>query len=95
MAEVSIADPPVPDSVNDSDEDDESDLDSSNPRLDIIPDLIEVTCEGPSVDEEILEMYFGGKKSGGKREKDIESIEEIENGIYHIKYESEEGISQM
>ncbi len=88
MAEVSIA--ADPDSINNSEDDEDDESDQETPPLDIIPDLIEVTCDG-SVEVEILEMYFGGRKSGGKREKDIESVVEIENGIYHIRYESEEG----
>ena len=37
-------------------------------------------------------MYFGGKRSGGKIEKEIESVEEIEDRVYHIKFECEQGI---
>ncbi len=37
-------------------------------------------------------MYFGGKRSGGKKEKEIESVEEIEDRVYHIKFECEQGI---
>ena len=83
FSEVSTGDPNAID-------DDESNSDLVNPCPDIIPDLIEVTCE-ENMDTEILNLYFGGKKSGGKRTKDVASVEEINSGTYHIKFESEEG----
>ncbi len=95
FAEVSIANLSSTNCLDSSEDDGDSDNeDSTNCHSDIIPDMLEVTCHEKHFDTEILEMYFSGKKSGGRREKEIESVEEIENRIYHVKFESEEGIGK-
>ena len=60
------------------------------PQLDIIPDIIEVT--GENVNTDVLEMYFQGAKSGGGREKDVEWIRNIDDGVVHVKFVSTEGM---
>ena len=57
---------------------------------DIIPDTIEVTGEDVS-NTEVLELYFQGAQSGGKREKKIEWIKHVDKGIVHVKFLSSEG----
>ena len=56
----------------------------------IIPDLIEVTA-ADGLESDILELYFESKKAGGKRDKEVEWIEDIGNGTFQIKFSSEQG----
>ena len=57
---------------------------------DIIPDTIEVTGEDVS-NTEVLELYFQGVQSGGRREKEIEWIKPVDERIVHVKFLSSEG----
>ena len=57
---------------------------------DIIPDTIEVTGEDVS-NTEVLELYFQGVQSGGKREKEVEWIKHVDEGIVHVKFLLSEG----
>ena len=68
----------------------EDDDDTKSVRVDIIPDIIEVT--GENVNTDVLEMYFQGAKSGGGREKDVEWIRNIDDGVVHVKFVSTEGM---
>ena len=56
----------------------------------IIPDIIEVTGEDIS-NTERLEIYFQGVHSGGKREKEVEWIKYVDEGVVHVKFLSSEG----
>ena len=56
----------------------------------IIPDTIEVTGEGlDNIDA--LECYFEGETSGGGKEKEVETIKNIADGIVHVKFASVKG----
>ena len=57
---------------------------------DIIPDTIEVTGENIS-NTDLLEIYFQGTNSGGKREKEVEWIKRVDKGVVHVKFLSSEG----
>ena len=57
---------------------------------DIIPDTIEVTGEDIS-NAEVLELYFQGVTSGGKREKEVEWINCVDDGVVHVKFLSSKG----
>lgn len=52
-------------------------------------DIIEVTCH--DVDTDMLQIYFEGAKSGGKREKEVEFIKQISECVFHVKFESADG----
>ena len=56
----------------------------------IISDTVEVTGEGlDNIDA--LECYFEGETSGGGKEKEVEAIKNIADGIVHVKFASVEG----
>ena len=57
---------------------------------DIIPDTIEITGEDVN-NTEVLELFFQWVYSGGKREKKVEWIQCIDEGIVHVKFWSSEG----
>ncbi|XP_003388008.1 PREDICTED: poly [ADP-ribose] polymerase 14-like [Amphimedon queenslandica] len=79
--EIKLTDPPDPASVSTS---------TATPDalgLDYYPDLIEVTFDG-DIDTDTIQMYFESKRSGGKREKVVESIKTFEEGVIHVKFES-------
>ena len=65
-------------------------LEAESVRVDIIPDIIEVT--GENVNTDILEMYFQGVRSGGGREKEVEWIKIVDDGVAHVKFVSTEGM---
>ena len=58
-------------------------------QVEIIPDIIEVT--GEITDEEKLQLYFEGKRSGGDSSKDIEWVKSIDGKIL-VKFANAEGI---
>ena len=62
-------------------------------RDNIISDIIEVT--GENVNNDVLEMYFQGVKSGGGREKEGEWIRHIDDGVVHVKFASTEGMHEI
>ena len=68
----------------------QEDSHSLNEQDAIIPDTIEVTGEGlDNIDA--LECYFEGETSGGGKEKEVETIKNIADGIVHVKFVSAEG----
>ena len=69
----------------------EDDDDTKSVQVDIIPDIIEVTGENLN-NTDVLEMYFQGVKSGGGREKEVEWIRNIDDGVVHVKFISTEGM---
>ena len=76
---------------DDEDEEDEEDEDQQeNPHDLIIPDLIEVTG-ADGMNNDLLEMYFEGKRSGGGREKEVEWIEDVGDGVIHVKFSEAKG----
>uniref|UniRef100_A0A1X7UHJ5 Poly [ADP-ribose] polymerase n=1 Tax=Amphimedon queenslandica TaxID=400682 RepID=A0A1X7UHJ5_AMPQE len=81
--EIKLTDPPDPVSVSTS---------TATPdalELKYYPDLIEVTFDD-DIDTDRLELYFESKQSGGKKEKNVESIKIIEEGVIHVKFKSSE-----
>uniref|UniRef100_A0A1X7T5F9 PAR14-like first RRM domain-containing protein n=1 Tax=Amphimedon queenslandica TaxID=400682 RepID=A0A1X7T5F9_AMPQE len=79
--EIKLTDPPDPASVSTS---------TATPDplgLDYYPDLIEVTFDN-DIDIDTIQMYFESKRSGGKKEKVVESIKKFEEGVIHIQFES-------
>ncbi len=46
----------------------------------------------PGMDTNMVEIYFQGPKSGGGRDKVVETIRTVEPGKYHVKFESKEGL---
>ena len=67
-------------------EEEEDDTNSVNDNS-----IIEVTGENVS-NTDVLEMYFQGVKSGGGREKDVEWIRHVDDGVVHVKFTSTEGM---
>ena len=55
----------------------------------ILVDTIQVTGDLPAI--ELLTMYFEGIKSGGKEEKEVESIKTVKEGVVHVKFSTKEG----
>ena len=55
---------------------------------DIISDTIEVTGLD---DIQAIELYFEGRTSGGGKDKEVECIKKIDDGIVHVKFASIEG----
>ena len=53
--------------------------------------IIEVTGENIS-NTDVLEMYFQGVKSGGGKEKEVEWIRHVDDGVVHVKFTSTEGM---
>ena len=68
----------------------DSEIATTSQPDDIIPDAIEVIGEDVS-NTEILELYFQGVQSGGKREKVVEWIQYVDEGIVHVNFLSSEG----
>ena len=68
----------------------QEDNDAKPVKDSIIPDTIEVTGEDVS-NTAVLEMYFQGLKSGGGRDKEVEWIKCVAEGVVHIKFSSTEG----
>ena len=64
--------------------------DDESIKHNIIPDIIEVT--GENVYTDVLEMYFQGVKSGGGRDKEVEWIRNVDDGVVHVKFVSTEGM---
>ena len=64
--------------------------DDESTKDNIIPDIIEVT--GEDVNTAVLEMYFQGVKSGGGREKEVEWIKHVDDGVVHVTFVSTEGM---
>ena len=64
--------------------------DDESIKHNIIPDIIEVT--GENVNTDVLEMYFQGVKSGGGRDKEVEWIRNVDDGVVHVKFVSTEGM---
>ena len=36
--------------------------------------------------------YFEGRRSGGNKDKEIESVKTIKKGVFHVKFSNSEGI---
>ena len=82
--EIELTDPPDPASIS---------ISTATPDalgLDYYPDLIEVTFDD-DIDTDTIQLYFEGKRSGGKKEKIVESIKTIDEGVIHVKFESPDG----
>ena len=84
--EIKLTDPPDPVSVTSATTPDAL-------RLDYYPDLIEVTFDN-NIDADTIQLYLEGKRSGGKKEKIVESIKTIEEGVIHVKFESPDGMKK-
>ena len=56
--------------------------------------VLEVTCPD-ELDKEVLEYYFQGSKSGGGGDKTVEWIKTVGKGVFHVKFESEEGLFHL
>ena len=68
----------------------QNDYEISNNDNGITSDTVEVTGEGlDNIDA--LECYFEGETSGGGKEKEVEAIKNIADGIVHVKFVSVEG----
>ena len=52
--------------------------------------MIEVTFDD-DIDTDTIQMYFESKRSGGKKEKVVESIKTFEEGVIRVKFESPDG----
>ena len=69
------------------------DKDDESIKDNIILDIIEVTGENVNtLNVNILEMYFQGVKSGGGRDKEVEWIRLVDDGVAHVKFVSTEGM---
>ena len=88
LVEISVHNPLFP-NKNSCYQQDEKITITSQPD-DIIPNTIEVTGEDVS-NTEVLELYFQGVQSGGKREKEVEWIKHVDEGVVHVKFLSSEG----
>lgn len=60
-----------------------------NDQLELQLDTIEVTGDD---DTETLQYYFGGKRSGGNRNKSVESVTKVGTNVVHVKFKSVDGM---
>ena len=72
----------------------QEDNDAKPVKDNIIPDTIEVIGEDVS-NIAMLEVYFQGLMSGGRRDKEVEWIKCVAEGVVHIKFSSTEGIYEI
>lgn len=73
----------TPSSNNDDADTDHRDTD------DAVCDTVVVT--GDISNEDIVLSYFEGRRSGGNKSKDVESVKIIKKGVFHVKFSDPEG----
>ena len=51
-----------------------------------------IVVSGDMTDEDLVWSYFEGRRSGGNKNKEVESVKTIKKGVFHVKFSNSEGM---